>query len=761
MAQPRRALGRKIFGGIVVLFGALLIVCSILFFAAFGTGERGEARTVWQGCLAGVTVIIFGVAAFFGKPEFVARISQFDPTGDPGARPSPGSPSLEGMLSHSEDVVATLRDIVAHGGDGFGDLPALLRRTDLMDWPGPPVTQAYRLHRSGRWWLGATEDDEMAQDGIVALEVALNLNDDLAGRPCPPAATLEERARTVLAGVHRLRPRALGADDPAVQLLGFLTDGADKRGEWACRARLADAFENLPLPVRTGLAFRANVARGLLCARLTVPHPACLSAVSSNESSRERILTGYAARAALAVARVAFASSPALTRVVVSCGHGTGETLVSLDLDAEALERLDWFMGPDVEALPVDPALWARGGEGREGEPLRPHLAFDDERLCPPERYREVELDLVPAGKPLSTACGARRIANLGIMEKAGRTHAWRELAPQLGDTTQGAVALLVALRERTSDATVAEACVRTSEALVAGTIDVTATEDLERLFIDGGDLATVARRVDAALAQECSPSQLEELLAELEAVLSPITSTGIYLDDTSSVYRYFNSVPERIRYNLTFRDDERAVRLVPDEYYVAHSLAARVLNLLGRHEEALPHADELMRVAPVTPDAALAKVRVLEGQSRIFEASDLLKEAIGYASTPRDLAICFYRLAFMEWKLGREDLTVVCYQRAINLHPAVAELAREELNDLLSANDKLKPLPDDCVTDALVQSGLPTGGVAEMRRQTRDALVAATDAGIFPVAYALAGNLHELINDDALLDVRRSLMRP
>ena len=127
MAQPRRALGRKIFGGIVVLFGALLIVCSILFFAAFGTGERGEARTVWQECLAGVTVIIFGVAAFFGKPEFVARISQFDPAGDPGARPSPGSPSLEGMLSHSEDVVATLRDIVAHGGDGFG---AVRRRRD-------------------------------------------------------------------------------------------------------------------------------------------------------------------------------------------------------------------------------------------------------------------------------------------------------------------------------------------------------------------------------------------------------------------------------------------------------------------------------------------------------------------------------------------------------------------------------------------------------------------------------------------------------
>ena len=761
MTHPRKSTGWKVFGGIVIVVGALLAVCSILFFIAFGTGERGEVRTVWQGCLAGVTAVIFGTGIFAAKPGPGARASQPGAARVPGARPSPGNAALEGMISHSEDVVATLRDIVAHGGDGFGDLPDLLRRTGLMDWPEAPATRAHRLHRSGRWWLGATMDDEMTYDGIVALEVALNLNDDLMGRPCPPGATLEERAQSVLAGVHRLRPRTFEADDPAAQLLEFLTDETDERGEWSCRTRCADAFENLPLPVRAGLAFRANVARGLLCARLTVPYPTCLSAVSSDEPARERILTGYAARAALAVARAAFASSPALTRVVVSCGHGTGETLVSLDLDAEALERLDRLMGTDVEDLPSDPALRARGCEGSASEPLKPHLTLDDERLCPPERYQEVELDVSPVGEPLATACGARRAADLGIMEKAGRTHAWRELVPRLGNTTQGAVALLVDLRDRTDDVTVAEACERTSRALVAGTTDVSATDELERLFVDGGDLVAVTDRARAALGQECPPERLEELLAELEAALSPITSMGIYLDDTASVYRYFNSFPERIRYNLAFRDDGRTVRLVPDEYYAAHSLAARMLNLLGRPGEALSHAEELMRIAPLTPDAALMKVRVLEDQSRIFEAADLLKETIGYASMVRDLAICFYRLAFMEWKLGREDLTVICYQRAINLHPEVAKLAQEELDDLLSANSELKPLPDDEIVEALSQAGLPTGEVSKMRRQTRDALVATTDAGVFSVAHALAGSLHELISDDALLDVRRSLTRP
>ena len=419
------------------------------------------------------------------------------------------------------------------------------------------------------------------------------------------------------------------------------------------------------------------------------------------------------------------------------------------------------FLRREGYALPSDPALRARGCEGSASEPLKPHLALDDERLCPSERYQEVELDLSPVGEPLATACGARRAADLGIMEKAGRTHAWRELAPRLGDTTQGAVALLVDLRDRMDDVTVAEACERTSRALVAGTTDVTATDELERLFVDGGNLVAVTDRARAALGQECPPERLEELLAELEAALSPITSMGIYLDDTASVYRYFNSFPERIRYNLAFRDDGRTVRLVPDEYYAAHSLAARMLNLLGRPGEALPHAEELMRIAPLTPDAALMKVRVLEDQSRIFEAADLLKETIGYASMVRDLAICFYRLAFMEWKLGREDLTVICYQRAISLHPEVAKLAREELDDLLSANSELKLLPDDEIVEALSQAGLPSGEVSKMRRQTRDALVATTDAGIFSVAHALAGSLHELISDDALLDVRRSLTCP
>ena len=255
---------------------------------------------------------------------------------------------------------------------------------------------------------------------------------------------------------------------------------------------------------------------------------------------------------------------------------------------------------------------------------------------------------------------------------------------------------------------------------------------------------------------------ELVSALDALEGALSPITEMGVYLDDGDSVYRYFNSVAERVRYNRTADDGGRRVRLVPDEYYAAHAEAARILNALGRHDEALAHAEELMRVAPATPDAALCKVRCLEGQARIFEAADLLSDAVCYSATARDMSICFYRLAFMEWKLGRGDLSVACYQRAIDLHGEIAGQARQELRDLIEAESPaLALLEDSQVIPTLEEGGLPAGPVGALREELRDAVAACTDAGIFSVAWPLAGALLEVCRDDALVNVHQSLMRP
>ena len=54
--------------------------------------------------------------------------------------------------------------------------------------------------------------------------------------------------------------------------------------------------------------------------------------------------------------------------------------------------------------------------------------------------------------------------------------------------------------------------------------------------------------------AQGCPGSR--KALDALEAALSPLVETGAYLDDRDRVYRYFNSIPERVAYNLAHLDD-------------------------------------------------------------------------------------------------------------------------------------------------------------------------------------------------------------
>lgn len=674
-----------------------------------------------------------------------------------------GAADLDGMLAHADDALLALRDLVRHADDAScGALPAMLRGTDLLEWEAPAPIRATRLSRNGRWWLAPRGGETLAEDAydrLTALEAALNVNDDLMRRGEGDASSPRQVAQ-VLANVADLEPAS--CDRP---LLTDLLERADEGGEWSCRLRFADSVENLPAPFRIEMAFQSNLSRGLLGASVVVPRPACLA--FAGDRRQTAWARAYALRVALLLARCGFASSPRVERVVVNCReHGGGDALLSLDLTPSSLERLRGAAGsPRVvdEGLPEDPALRYSLDAAGWFERVEPFCSLDGECLSPSERHREPELDETPCGDRLARSCGARRISELGIMEKAGRASAWNSVAPELGDTTHDAVSRLVALRDETDDLTVAEACGRASAALVDGTVDVSDRRALAELFVDGGSLARAARRARAALGQDCTPEQLEQVVDSLDAALSPIAQTGIYLDDEDSVYRYFNSMAERVAYNLSADDRGRRVRLVPDEYYAAHSLASRALNMLGRAPEAMAHADELVRVAPMTPDAALSRVRCLEEESRIFEAADLLKRTIEICPTAREMAICFYRLAFMEWKLGRSDLAVACYQRAIALSEEVASQARSELEDLLEAGEKgLAPLTgDEEVLGALEAGEIPTGDLGALRVRTGDAAAACVDAGLFSVARPLMGAYLELGRDDALIDVYRSLMRP
>lgn len=684
----------------------------------------------------------------------------------PAEAPAGGSADLEGLLLRSDNVVATLRDLVEHGGDQtpYQELSALLARSGLMGWKSAPKLGANRLRRNGRWWLMA-EDDELAgqdYDLMVALEAALNLSEDLSRQAGQAKASLDQRVEEVCDGICDLKPVAR----PEARTLERLVAGSRENGEWRCRMAFADRVENLPTPFRITFDMQANVAEGLLCVDAIAPRPGCFGVIVGNDPARRaRAANSYALRLAVLLGASALDVTPTFSRVVVNCrAHGSDKTILSLALSQDNVERLTALARKGFgEGVPSDEDLRAQLDELGWLAPVKPFAQTGDSALNPPSRFREVELDHTLCGEDLVESCGAHTVSDLGINEKAGRVSAWNSLSPKLGTTTQDAVSKLMDLRGQTSDLTVAEACERTSKALVEGALDVGNKRELAQLFVDGGTLSRAAAKAHGVLAAKPTPTAdlLEKTLGELEGALAPVTQMGIYLDDHDSVYRYFNSVAERVTYNQTQDDQGRTVRLVPDEYYSGHSNAARILTMLDRSDEALTHANELVRVAPVTPDAALSKVRCLEEQSRIFEAADVLKEAISYSSTVRDMAVCFYRLAYMEWKLGRSDLAVGCYQRAITLHPNIAGQARKEMQDLLDSDEKLERIDDDKLLSWLEEHGIPAGPVDRIRSQALEAAIACADEEIFSVARPLTSVYLETERDDALIDVCRSLTRP
>lgn len=756
-------------GPAALVLGAACLVGSIALVAVEGDASARDIRASSRGIILGIALITLGLLSLrrHESPEaspsvpvppqktVIAR-EERDAV---SARPSSPTINLEGMLQNSDNVLATLRDLILHGRGrvDVGCLPELLAHLDLLGWSAAPVVRANRLRRNGRWWL-STPDQELSGadlDRLVSIEAALNIAEDMAKAKGPQAPALSVSDTLKVAALDPL-------PDGKNNLTSFLLKGAKSGGEWECRMRFANAVENLPAPFRVEFDFQVNVRLGVMCVDVILPGPACFAFAGGDREVLPGLARTYATQLSIALGRCALAACGGISRVVVNgCDRSSAQTVLSILLTPKAVNQMGSVSEVTLDTLQTYADV--RVAQSSDGwlEPVDPLEVRDSVALNPKDRFRMIELDASPCSNALLSACGSRRISDLGIMEKAGRAGAWNDMVEELGDTTQKAVSRLVDLRNKTKDLTVAEACDRTSAALVSGAVDVADKRSLALLFVDGGTLADATRRARATVDADPPAEQLLPALDELEHVLAPVTEMGIYLDDSDTVYRYFNSVAERIAYNRTFRNDVRNVRLVPDEYYAAQSLAARILTTLGRSDEALAHANELVRIAPLTPDAALSKVRCLEEQSRIIEASDMLKQAISYASTARDMSICFYRLAYMEWKLGRPDLSVACYQRSIELHPEVAPNARSEMSDLIETSEGLRPYPADEVIKVLDEGGLPTGSLDALREQTRDALVACADEEVFSVARPLASVMLELGRDDALLDVRRSLMRP
>ena len=740
---------------------AAIAVGSALLWASETAGGLPDA-VAWGVWGAGVAMIAVG--SLRNRRELKAAAesagqaaSSPEGSGSPAPQVAaePGMQTVEALVQRSDDVAATLRDLVSHGQSSadYGMLPALLARSGLMEWEGAPRFSANRLRRNRRWWMSCDVDEltDEGYDRLVALEGALNLAADLAEGACPDGASDQERIEALFRGLAGLSPLPAPKDRPF--------PAGEKDGGWATRLALSAWLENLPAPFRVVSAFQLNLDEGLACVDVAVPSPSCLALVApGDEALQAAEARRYAWRLALTVARGAFAASPRIGRVGVNCvSHGARETLLSLLMDRGELDAL--LAGADAPGAGPAPGETCRVDVAEDGRmrPVRALLARSDSRLNPACRWDAVELDASDAPRAVREACGAVRVSDLGINENARRVSVWNRLVATLGSTTSDAVARLMSTRDATEDPTVREACSRTCQALVDGTVDASDHQALALVFALGSPLDQAQRQALGLAGEDAGPADLERALGLLDAVLVPLAQAGAYADGPTRVFRYFNSAAERVRFNRTVADG-RDVVLVPDAYYAAHSLAARVLTQLSRAEEAQVHADELARIAPVTPDAALSRVRVLEAQERIFECVDVLVDAMGYAATAREMSICLYRLAYMEWRLGRNRLAVACYERSMRLHGEIASQAKEELDELLESEPGLSRLgPEECARE-LSAAGVPLGDANGARHAMEEAAAACVDAHLMGISRAYLAVALEVDRDDALLGVYRSL---
>ena len=680
---------------------------------------------------------------------------------------------VDRMLSHSEDIFATSKDLASSRSDdsAFEAVIAMLNAYKPLLKENPPCIKPIKLGRTKRYWFTTleTNDSEELLDTLMGLESIYNINQDLqlfrARRQNEENAestasdqSLNEELLAILA--HTSQAEANYESDNDYLNVAYPDVSPEKVvGEWALRNAIASAAENATLPFRINFNMRTNAQRGLALIHLEVPRPACFAFVSADEKQQAALARDYAFRSALFMAQAALGACPAspVVRAVVVCHeHGSNDAIMSIDANLANINSLkDLAQQPapiDVTAHPL--FIRAKTGE-RWLEKISPHITAQNKLLNPDRYHLAVETSLKPCYPRLAQSANAQFERDLGCREEAFKEEAWRQLG-SLGETTGSSVAALQDLRNYCEDASVKEACDRSMRALVEGRVAPSQIEQLRAIFMGNSDLASaVALGMSVYTSQ--SHTDIQMALDRLTEALTPQLQISM-MDDTETVFRYFQNSAERLFYNISIQD-KREVKLVPRVYYTANELAAHLLCLLNRSDEAMPFADEVMRIAPISSNAAVTKARVLEFQSKIFEAVDLMNEAAKRAATVHDAALCYYRMAYLQWRLGKNKLSYACYRIAQGLRTEISIQATKEMQELLESDDSLVELTASEACRVLDKEGLHVWDVDDHRNELARAAVLSTDQLIYPCAAQLTMNLLEYKQDDAVACIFRSLV--
>lgn len=542
---------------------------------------------------------------------------------------------------------------------------------------------------------------------------------------------------------------------------------SDMLGEWGVRQTISAGIETFRLPLRLSARFRVNLMGGdVAIVASFVPAGAQPSSVWSPElgrivpashQMRERMATDYALRCALLLAAHAFRSSRRLCHAFVAVCLETPTRhacLVSGDVSRERLREHD--LSQDFDAATLGRELGLRFSTENEAlSPIEQGFELDSERFCPSGRYETVDLSgrLLPSFE--ASLLGAKHVCDLSIDESARRQSKAKEVARELGGSTERSVRRILRLTENDPDTTVREAGRRTASRLIDGSLPAGDAIAFVDDFVEGDETSRACNRAMELLQQDRSA----EAIDVLTDLLAPIDSLDTYADADDDTWRQFMSYVSRTLYNrLLARPGERT-HLVPDAYYGAQLLMSSALISQGRTDEALGFARRAQDLDPLDMSAMLRIVRCHELEDDFDAAADELRRWLGLAFDPQGIGVGYYRLAYMELRRGNTDVADACYQKAAVSRSTCSAAAALELH-AMHALYAATPLDPERVDETLEAAGVPLAPTERVVNVLVEAAQASTDAEVFPVARSFATLLGALTGDDVMNGVVESIER-
>ncbi len=373
-----------------------------------------------------------------------------------------------------------------------------------------------------------------------------------------------------------------------------------------------------------------------------------------------------------------------------------------------------------------------------------------------------VGLDPRAFDEPGSRLLCARRVSDMGIYESTQRAGLPGEVMrayEQRG--ASGALAALRDIHDRTENVLVRGACVSLSDDIVNDRVTPRDGERVRQRFADIYGLADDIRRANRLIQS----GGADRAVDVLEGVVSRVDSAGWFADSPTRAYRYFDSYASRAIYPSRCADDlgRRELRMIADEYYVAHHrLAGLLVNSPNRVEDAIAHARRAVELGPSVAASYLLLARSYFGAFDYHSEIETLKSMLRIAWSPGDVGVALYWMGYAYWMVDEPELGTACYQRSSSYDANMVEPASAELASFLRKRGVMA-VNDGLVAEGDVDAVLLAGGIDLSRVESNARLLmagadASLRAGSKRLSLSLLGSAATLLRDDALTTVFESI---